>query len=90
LKTVAIVQARMGSTRFPNKVMRPMAGTPMIGLLLGRLAASQRIDSIALATSDRGASARIRKPMGRSTAAIATCERCDGFNTTSTNFPAIT
>jgi len=52
LKTVAIVQARMGSTRFPNKVMRPMAGTPMIGLLLGRLAASQRIDSIALATSD--------------------------------------
>ena len=52
MKTVAIVQARMGSTRFPNKVMRPMAGTPMIGLLLGRLAASQRIDSIALATSD--------------------------------------
>ena len=52
MKTVAIVQARVGSTRFPNKVMRPMAGTPMIGLLLGRLASSRRIDCIAVATSD--------------------------------------
>jgi len=51
LKTVAIVQARMGSVRFPNKVMRPICGTPVIGLLLERLSHSKRIDQIVLATS---------------------------------------
>ena len=52
MKTVAIVQARMGSTRFPNKVMRLICGTPMIGLLLERLATAKRIDQIVLATSE--------------------------------------
>ena len=52
LKTVAIVQARMGSTRFPNKVMRPICGTPMIGILLERLANAKRVDQIILATSE--------------------------------------
>jgi glutamate-1-semialdehyde 2,1-aminomutase len=51
LKTVAIVQARMGSTRFPNKVMRCITGTPMIGLLLERLSKAARVDEIVLATS---------------------------------------
>lgn len=50
-KIVAIVQARMGSTRFPNKVMQPICGTPMIGLLLGRLSKARSIDQIVLATS---------------------------------------
>jgi glutamate-1-semialdehyde 2,1-aminomutase len=51
LKTVAIVQARMGSTRFPNKVMRPVCGVPLIGLLLERLSKARRVDQIVLATS---------------------------------------
>lgn len=41
----------MGSTRLPDKVMRPIGGVPMIELLLGRLARSSRIDRIVVATS---------------------------------------
>jgi len=51
LKVVAIVQARMGSTRLPNKVMKPIAGVPMIELLLSRLTKSKEVDEIVLATS---------------------------------------
>ena len=50
-RIVAVVQARMGSTRLPNKVMRPMAGTPMIGLLLRRLSRARSLHGIVLATS---------------------------------------
>lgn len=52
MRTVAIVQARMGSTRLPNKVMKPICGVPMIELLLARLARSSEIDEIIIATSD--------------------------------------
>lgn len=51
MKIIAIVQARMGSTRLPHKVMKPINGVPMIELLLTRLAKCQRLDQIVLATS---------------------------------------
>lgn len=51
MKTIAIVQARMGSTRLPNKVMRPIVGMPMIELLLRRLSKASRISKIIVATS---------------------------------------
>jgi glutamate-1-semialdehyde 2,1-aminomutase len=52
VKIVAIVQARMGSTRFPSKVMQAVNGVPLIGLLLTRLARAARIEEIVLATSE--------------------------------------
>jgi glutamate-1-semialdehyde 2,1-aminomutase len=52
MKTVAIVQARMGSTRLPNKVMKRVGGTPMIELLLRRLTRSTEIDEIVVATTE--------------------------------------
>ena len=51
MKVVAIVQARMGSTRLPNKVMRHISDIPMIELLLSRLAKAKEVDQIIVATS---------------------------------------
>lgn len=51
MKIIAIVQARMGSTRLPGKVMKPINGVPMIELLLSRLSHAKEIDQIVLATS---------------------------------------
>ena len=50
MKTIAIVQARVGSTRLPNKVMRKILGTPMIEILLKRLKKSKLVDQIVVAT----------------------------------------
>ncbi len=51
MKVIALVQARMGSTRLPNKVMKTIGGIPMIELLLTRLARAKEIDQIIVATS---------------------------------------
>jgi len=51
MKIAALVQARMGSTRLPNKVMKPIGGVPMIELLLTRLARAKEINQIIVATS---------------------------------------
>ena len=51
MKIIAIVQARMGSTRLPNKVMRKIGNLPMIEILLKRLSNSKLINQIVLATS---------------------------------------
>jgi len=48
---LAILQARMSSTRLPGKVMAPVLGEPMIGRQLERLARSVRIDRLVVATS---------------------------------------
>jgi len=51
MKIVALVQARMGSTRLPDKVMKPVCGIPLIELLLSRLSKSKEINQIIVATS---------------------------------------
>ena len=53
MKTVAIVQARMGSLRLPGKVMATIVGVPLIEVLLARLQKSNSLDQIVLATSDK-------------------------------------
>ena len=52
MKIVALVQARMGSTRLPGKVLKSIVGKPMIELLLTRLSQSSELDAIVVATSD--------------------------------------
>ena len=51
MKIIAIVQARMGSTRLPGKVLKPIVNKPMIELLLTRLSQSKELDQIVVATS---------------------------------------
>lgn len=48
---LAILQARMSSTRLPGKVMAPVLGQPMIARQLERLRRSRRIDALVVATS---------------------------------------
>jgi glutamate-1-semialdehyde 2,1-aminomutase len=52
MKIVALVQARMGSTRLPNKVIKEIVGRPMIELLLKRLSQSKEVSQIVVATSE--------------------------------------
>ena len=51
MKTVIIVQARMGSTRLPGKVMKKIVDIPTIGIILKRLKKSKEADQIIIATS---------------------------------------
>lgn len=48
---VAIVQARMGSTRLPGKVLRPIAGQPLLWHIVHRLKKSKLIQEVAVATT---------------------------------------
>src|ERR1041384_3849486 len=50
-RIVAVIQARMGSTRLPGKVLRPVAGKPLLWHIVHRLKASQLIADIAIATT---------------------------------------
>lgn len=51
---LAILQARMSSTRLPGKVMRPLAGEPMIGRQIERLRRAASLDRLVVATSTGG------------------------------------
>lgn len=48
---LAILQARMSSTRLPGKALMPLAGAPMIVRQIERLARARRIDRLVTATS---------------------------------------
>tara|TARA_B100000886_G_C20422202_1_gene492155 strand:- start:1153 stop:1860 length:708 start_codon:yes stop_codon:yes gene_type:complete len=52
---LAIVQARMGSTRLPGKVMKEIMGVPSIKYLLDRLSRSTKLNEIIVATSSEKA-----------------------------------
>lgn len=52
LRTVAVVQARMSSTRFPGKVLADLCGKPMLAHIIERLRIAETLDEVVVATTD--------------------------------------
>lgn len=50
-KILVVIQARMGSTRLPGKMMKKMGGKPMVFYLSEQLKHSKLIDQVVIATS---------------------------------------
>ena len=53
MNILALIPARMGSSRFPGKPMAPILGKPMIGHVYERVAKSPLLAMTAVATCDR-------------------------------------
>ena len=53
LKVVAVIPARMGSSRFPGKPLAPILGLPMVEHVRLRVAMCESLDGVYVATCDR-------------------------------------
>jgi len=51
VKTVAVVQARMGSTRLQGKILLPLLDRPMLFRVMRRVARARRLDRCVVATT---------------------------------------
>lgn len=52
MRKVALVQARMDSSRLPGKVLLPLAGKPTVLHVVERLRSSHQLDHVVVATAD--------------------------------------
>jgi spore coat polysaccharide biosynthesis protein SpsF (cytidylyltransferase family) len=52
MTTVAVIQARCGSTRFPRKVMATLQGRPMLAHIVERVSRAELVDRVVVATTD--------------------------------------
>jgi len=52
MKIVAVIPARMGSSRFPGKPLAPILGKPMIEHVYRRVALCEQLDTTIIATCD--------------------------------------
>ena len=53
MKVVCLVQARVGSTRLPGKVLKEICGKNILHHEIDRLKKCKEIDEIVIATTDR-------------------------------------
>ena len=53
MMVTAIIQARMGSSRLPGKVLAPVLGRPLLWHMVQRLRRSSRVQQIVIATTDK-------------------------------------
>ena len=66
MKVVAIIQARMGSSRLPGKVLEDIAGRSMLYRVVSRLRAAQLIDQLLVATTT----------LAKDDAIVEECQNC--------------
>lgn len=66
MKTVAIIQARRGSTRLPGKVLKDLGGQTVLARVLARLRPARLIDELLVATTHAPADDTI----------VSECHRC--------------
>ncbi|MCJ8190774.1 cytidylyltransferase domain-containing protein [Sphingomicrobium aestuariivivum] len=52
MRKVAIIQARMGSSRLPGKVLKPLGHRLVLDHVVTRVMAARRLDAVVVATSD--------------------------------------
>jgi glutamate-1-semialdehyde 2,1-aminomutase len=55
----AIIQARMGSSRLPGKVLLPIANTTVIGCMIERVKKAKKLDKIIVATTENSVDDRL-------------------------------
>jgi len=53
MKTIAIIPARMGSTRFPGKPLAPLCGKPLLQWTYERAIACESLEKVVIATDDQ-------------------------------------
>ena len=51
MKYLAMIQARCGSTRLPNKVLKDLCGKPALQRMIERVKLSKRVDEVMVVTS---------------------------------------
>lgn len=65
MKIVATIEARLGSSRLPRKVIKPLLGEPMLARIIERARRSNRLDEIMVATTVCDEDAAVAELAGR-------------------------
>jgi spore coat polysaccharide biosynthesis protein SpsF len=65
MKTVVIIQARMGSTRLPGKVLLPLMGKTVLAHVVERCNAISLVDEVVVATTNQEIDNQIEEETGK-------------------------
>lgn len=90
-RVVAVVQARLGSTRLPGKALLDLAGRPMLAHVLARAVAVPGVDQVVLATTvspEDGALAELARAAGIACVRGSVDDVLDRFHAVLTAHPA--
>jgi spore coat polysaccharide biosynthesis protein SpsF len=70
-RLVAIIQARMGSTRLPGKILMPLGSATVLEHVIARVRRAQLFDEVCVATTEHSADDRVAKLAASAGAVVA-------------------